>query len=163
RIGIETNYISMAHGEELVRGLPHAQFVDCVKMMDEVRWLKTPREIELLKEGADLLDEVYLEVFQTTNPADTERKVHSRIGEGCLRRGAGWVHGLLSSSTNMINYGGESDVVLRRGDMIRDDYIAYCTQGYPGHQSRNVILGKPTPAQAKEYDALRVIYEKTIK
>ena len=57
---------------------------------------------------------------------------------------------------------GESDIVLRKGDMIRDDYIAYATQGYPGHQSRNAILGKPTADQAEEYEKIRSIYEKTL-
>ena len=49
--------------------------------------------------------------------------------------GAGWVHGILASSTNTVNYGGEGDTVFQRGDIIRDDYVAYCAQGYPGHPS----------------------------
>src|SRR5205085_2991220 len=139
RIGIEKNFVSAAHWEEMLAQLPQLQLIDCTKMMDEVRWIKTRREIVRLKEAADLLDEAYLDAFRATRPGDSERKLHGRIVHNCLDRGAGWVHGILASSTNTVNYGGEGDTVFQRGDIIRDDYVAYCAQGYPGHQSRNVI------------------------
>jgi Xaa-Pro aminopeptidase len=69
----------------------------------------------------------------------------------------------LASSTNTVNYGGEGDTVFQRGDIIRDDYVAYCAQGYPGHQSRNVIFGKPSNEQQRDYLILRDIYDKTIE
>jgi Xaa-Pro aminopeptidase len=163
RIGIERNYVSAAHWEELRGALPHVQLVDSTRMMDEVRWIKTPEEITLIKEAADLLDGAYLDAFRATRPGDTERKLHSRIVHNCLMRGAGWVHGILSSSTNPINYGGEGDTAFRPGDIIRDDYIAYCTKGYPGHQSRNAILGKPGPQERQDYQILREIYDQTIE
>jgi Xaa-Pro aminopeptidase len=49
RIGVEKNYVSATHWEEIRALLPQVQLVDCVTMMDEVRWIKTPREIALLK------------------------------------------------------------------------------------------------------------------
>jgi Xaa-Pro aminopeptidase len=163
RIGVERNYVSEAHWEEMRKALPKAELVDCTRVMDEVRWIKTSEEVALLKEAADLLDEAYLEAFRATKPGDTERKLHSRIVYNCLLRGAGWIHGILSSSTNPVNYGGEGDTVFQRGDIIRDDYIAYCTKGYPGHQSRNAVFGKPKPEQQQEYHILRDIYDQTIE
>lgn len=163
RIGIEKTYVAAAHMEEVTRLLPEAKFFDCTKMMDEVRWIKTSAEIELLRSAADLLDDAYLEVFPTVRPGQTEREVHSKIVASCLRRGAGWVHGILASSRNTVNYGGESDLALQKGDVIRDDYIAYCTKGYPGHQSRNVVLGKPSDALRSEYHVMRDIYYGTLE
>lgn len=163
RIGIEMNYVSAAHWEEIRGLLPQVQLIDCTRIMDEVRWIKTPREITLLKDAADLLDGAYLDAFRATRLGDTERQLHSRIVFNCLDRGAGWVHGILSSSTNPINYGGEGDTAFQRGDIIRDDYIAYCTQGYPGHQSRNAILGKPSNEQRREYEIIRDVYDRTIE
>jgi len=163
RIGIEKNYISAAHMEELAALLPDARFFDCTRMMDEVRWIKTPAEIELLRSAATLLDDAYLEVFPRVRPGDSERDVHSRIVASCLRRGAGWVHGILASSRNTVNYGGESDFKFEKGDVIRDDYVAYYTKGYPGHQSRNVVLGKPSDALRREYHTIRDIYRGTLE
>ena len=161
RVGFEKSYVSAAHWEEVQRELPQMQMVDCAAMMDQVRWVKTEGEIRLLKKGADLLDDAYLEVFPTIRPGETERAVHSRLIASCLRRGANWAHGILNSSRNVIPYAGESDHPWAKGDVVRTDYVAY-VDGYPGHQSRNVILGRPSAQQRREYQITRDIYRATI-
>jgi len=162
RIGGEKDYISARHWEEIQHALPHATLVECSEMMDSVRAVKTPGEIALLKRGADLLDEAYLEVFPTIRPGETEREVHSRIVYACLKRGALWAHGMLNSNRNDAPFVGERENVLHKGDVIRNDYIAYLWEGYPGHQSRTVVLGKPTAEQQRIYTTLHGIYRRTI-
>lgn len=161
RVGLEKNYVSASHWEEIRGLLPHLQMVDCAQMMDEVRWIKTPGEIAVLKAAADILDDAYLEVFPTIRPGETERDVHSRIVASCIRRGANWAHGMLHSSRNLLIYGGESGEVFQKGDVVRTDYVSY-VDGYPGHQSRNAIIGKPTMDQQHEYNTVRDIYRMTI-
>lgn len=161
RVGFEKNYVSAAHWEELQRELPQLQMVDCAAMMDEVRWIKTEAEIRRLKVGADVLDDAYLEVFPTIKAGESERAVHSRLIGSCLRRGANWAHGILNSSRNRIPYAGESDDAWQKGDIVRTDYVAY-VDGYPGHQSRNAVLGKPSEQQVRDYATAREIYGKTI-
>jgi Aminotransferase class-III len=95
--------LSAASWAEISRALPNLHMVDCAAMMDEVRWVKTSGEIALLKRGADLLDDAYLEVFPTIRTGETERDVHSRMISSCLRRGANWAHGILNSSTNLVH------------------------------------------------------------
>jgi Xaa-Pro aminopeptidase len=159
RIGFERNYVSAEHWEELLRGLPHAELVDSSRMMDEVRWVKTPAELARLRNGADLLDDAYSEVFPTIKHGETERAVHSRLIGGCLRRGANWAHGILNSNRNTIPYAGESDEQFLTGDVVRTDYVAYL-DGYPGHQSRVAILGKPSAALRDDYARYREAYVK---
>jgi Xaa-Pro aminopeptidase len=160
-IGIEKTYISATRWEELQRLLPGARLVDCTELMAQVRWVKTPGEIQVLKEAAALLDDAYLEVFPTVRAGETERDVHSRLVESCVRRGAQWVHGILNSSRNTVAYGGEGDTVFQHGDIIRNDYVSYY-QGYPGHQSRTVMLGHPSVDQQRTYHIMRDIYRRTI-
>jgi Xaa-Pro aminopeptidase len=162
RVGFEKDGLSAAHWEEIQRALPNLQMTDCSRMMDEVRWIKTAGEIELQKTAADMLDEVLAEVFPTIRAGETEREVHARLVEGCLRRGFGWVHGILNSSTNMVMYGGESDVRFAKGDFVRNDYVAYY-KGYAGHQSRLAILGKPNDEQQKGYELTLDIHRRTIE
>jgi Xaa-Pro aminopeptidase len=159
RIGFEKNYVSALHWEELRRGLPHAELVDSSRMMDAVRWVKTPAELALLKKGADLLDDAFAEVFPTIKNGETERAVHSRLIGSCLRRGANWAHGILNSNRNTIPYAGESDELFLTGDVVRTDYVAYL-DGYPGHQSRVAILGKPSAALRDDYARYREAYVK---
>src|SRR5215813_8540624 len=157
RIGLEKNYVSAEHWEELRRGLPHAELVDASRTMDAVRWVKTPAELALFRKGADLLDDAYLEVFSTIRNGETERAVHSRLIGSCLRRGANWAHGILNSHRNTIPYAGESDELFLPGDVVRTDYVAYL-DGYTGHQSRVAIMGKPSAALHDDYARYRDAY-----
>lgn len=157
RVGFEKNYVSARHWEAVQIALPNMKMVDCVAMMDRVRWIKTPAEIDLLKRGADLLDDVFLTVFPQVRVGHSERDVHDMMMHECLKQGASWAHGILNSSANTVAYGGEGDTVFRKGDVIRTDYVAYW-DGYPGHQSRNLIFGKPSPQQQREYQGNREIY-----
>ena len=157
RVGFEKNYVSAQHWQAVQAALPNLQMVDCVAMMDRVRWIKTPAEIALIKRGADALDDVFFAVFPQVRVGHSERDVHGMMIHECLKRGAGWAHGILNSSANTVAYGGEGDTVFRKGDVIRTDYVAFW-DGYPGHQSRNLIFGKPTPQQDREYKGNREIY-----
>jgi len=159
RIGFEKNYVSAEHWDELARGLPHAELVDSSRMMDAVRWVKTPAELALLKRGADLLDDAYYEVFPTIVNGESERAVHSRLIASCIRRGANWAHGILNSNRNTIPYAGESDEPFLAGDVVRTDYVAYL-DGYPGHQSRVAFLGVPSAALRDDYARYREAYVK---
>jgi Xaa-Pro aminopeptidase len=162
RVGFEKDGLSAAHWEEIQPALPRLQMVDCSRMMDEVRWIKTRGEIDLQKKVADLLDDALLEVFSTIRAGDTERQVHARIVESCLRHGFGWVHGILNSSSNPVMYGGESDLPFRHRDFVRNDYVAYLN-GYAGHQSRLAILGEPTDEQQKGYNLTLEVHRQTIE
>src|SRR5437773_3048983 len=161
RVGFERTYLSAAYWDEVQRGLPQLQMVDSTALMDEVRWVKTPGEIALLERGADLLDDAYAEVLPTIRPGEMERAVHSRLIASCIRRGANWAHGILNSSRNIIPYAGESDSTWQKGDVVRTDYVAY-VDGYPGHQSRNAVLGTPSADQLRDYRITREIYGLTI-
>ena len=161
-VGFEKSYVSASRWEEIEALLPSARIVDSTELMDRVRWIKTPDEVAALEAGARLLDEAYLEVLPTVRPGDTERLVHSRIIESCLRRGANWAHGILNSSRNTVSYGGEGDVAFEPGDIIRNDYVSYLN-GYPGHQSRSVCIGTPSDEQKRVYQVTLDIYRATIE
>jgi Xaa-Pro aminopeptidase len=161
RVGFEKDALTVAHWETIQRALPGLEMVDCAQTMEEVRWVKTPGEIALVKKAADLLDDAYAEVFPTIRPGETERAVHSRMIAACLRRGFGWAHGILSSSTNRVIYAGEGDTPFLSGDIVRTDYVAYL-DGYPGHQSRMAIMGKPTAEQRRQYQITRDIHRMAI-
>ena len=45
-IGMEKTYVSAARWEEMQRLVPGARLVDCTALMAQVRWVKTPGEIQ---------------------------------------------------------------------------------------------------------------------
>src|SRR5262249_43848210 len=94
RVGLEYNYCSKRDYGILRAATQDIEFIDAWSMLEEVRWIKTPSEIQLLKEAADLLDEVYLEVLPTIRPGEQEREVHARMMRGCIDKGFSWTHGI---------------------------------------------------------------------
>ncbi|MFN0159952.1 MAG: M24 family metallopeptidase [Burkholderiales bacterium] len=149
-VGFEKDYFSAAHWQAIEKRLPYLRMSECTDLMDRVRWIKTEPEVALIRRGADMLDDAYLEAFGRIRAGDTERKVHADMMGVCLRMGFEWAHGILNVFRNTVPYGGESDMVIERGDAIRTDYVAYLL-GYPGHQSRTVIVGPPSPEQCRDY------------
>ena len=161
RVGLERDYVNVRDWELLQRHAPQLRMSDCTALMDRVRWIKTDEEVRMIRRAADLLDDVYREVFGRIRPGDTERKIHADMMATCLAKGFEWAHGILNSDKNTIPYAGESDFAIREGDVIRTDYVAYLN-GYPGHQSRNVVVGRPSDAQRRDYATNLEIYRAAI-
>jgi len=157
KVGFEKDYINAADWEFMCAQLPSLRPVDSTVAMEHVRNVKLPAEIALLKQGADILDDAFLENFQKMRPGMRERDLHAGLMASCLAGGAEFVHGILNSSRNTLSYGGESDFVFNVGDAIRTDYVSY-RKGYPGHQSRCAVIGKPTDEQRREYAVIRKLY-----
>ena len=157
KVGFETNFISVADWEALRARLPRMRTADCVALMDHVRAVKTKAELARLKFGADMLDDAFLACFPTVRPGIRERDLHAALTAYCLSHGSEFTHGILNSSRNTVSYGGESDFAFAAGDAIRTDYVAY-VRGYPGHQSRCAVVGKPSDDQRREYGVIRDIY-----
>jgi Xaa-Pro aminopeptidase len=156
-VGFEQNFVSAADWGMLRSRLPRMRMVDSTTAMDEVRAIKTAGEVSLLKRAADILDDAYAAVLPTVRPGMRERDVHARLVAECLVQGCEFVHGILNSQRNTIPYAGESDFAFADRDAIRTDYVAYL-MGYPGHQSRCAVVGKPTAEQRQQYRVVRDIY-----
>lgn len=159
-VGFDKNAIGAGFWEDIARRLPAMTMLDCSTLMDEARLIKTAAEIELFRTGAALLDAVFAEVLPTIRAGEREREVHGRMIGGCLARGAEFAHGILNSHRNPVIYCGESDFCFARGDIVRTDYLAY-VNGYPGHQSRNAVIGKPSAQQVSDYAKYIAIYQAT--
>ena len=157
KVGFETNFISIADGDTLRSRLPRMQIFDSTRLMDVVRAVKTPAELTLFKRGADLLDDAFLACFPTVRPDVRERDLHAALVAHCLAGGSEFTHGILNSERNTIPYAGESDFAFAAADAIRTDYVAYM-KGYPGHQSRCAVVGKPSAEQQQQYAVIRDIY-----
>lgn len=160
-VGFEKDTVSARDWALVAQALPSLNMTDCSGLMNRVRWIKTPAEVERIRRAAALLDEVYRDVFSRIRAGDTERKIHADMMSTSLLAGFEWAHGILNSHRNTIPYAGESDMVIERGDVIRTDYVCYLN-GYPGHQSRNVIMGAPTAEQRRDYALNLEIYRATI-
>jgi Xaa-Pro aminopeptidase len=156
-VATEKDYVSALDWSLLESRLPKMRLVDSTDLMDQVRAVKVLGEIERFKKGADILDRAFQTVFAKARPGMRERDLHAALVAECIANGSEFTHGILNSSRNIVRYGGESDFVLKAGDAVRTDYVAY-VNGYPGHQSRCFVIGEPSTQQKAEYRAVRDLY-----
>jgi Xaa-Pro aminopeptidase len=161
RIGVERREFGAAQWDEFRAELPSAQLIDCTDMLEGVRNLKTPGELALLRQAAQLQDEAHQEVFAAARPGDTERELHAHMIAAMLRRGVESAHGMLQASTNPVTYGGEGDTPIERGVAVRTDYVCYL-DGYAANLSRMAVMGAPSEEQTARYHTLRDIHRATI-
>lgn len=158
RIGVERRELGVDHWAELQEALPNAEFVDCTDMLESVRNIKTPAELERMKTAIEIQDEAHLKVFSEARPGDTERDLHARMVGRMIENGADSAHGMLQASTTPVTYGGEGDAPIQPGVAVRTDYVCYY-QGYSANLSRMAVMGKPSTGQIERYAEVRRIHQ----
>lgn len=162
RIGIERRELGVDHWQELQEALPNAELVDCTDLLESVRNIKTPVELERIKAAIEIQDEAHLKICSEARPGDTERDLHARIIGRMLENGADSAHGMLQASTTKATYGGEGDTPVQPGVVVRTDYVCYY-QGYAANLSRMAVMGPASTSQAERYETLRDIHQSTIQ
>jgi len=160
-VGFDQAWFGARRWAALTRLLPDVQPVDCTDDLDDIRAIKTAAEVELLRRSAELLDATLADVFPTVQAGQTERQVHARITARALELGIGTIHGILQADSNPVLYGGESDVRLKPGDLVRTDYVAY-VDGYAANLSRPLHIGPPTPRTLTTYASYLDIYRDAV-
>jgi Xaa-Pro aminopeptidase len=161
RVGFDLAWFGARRWSELMRLLPDLEPVDCTDELDLVRAIKTPAEVARLRHAANLLDRAFMDIFRTVRPPDSERNVHARLTARAIELGIGSIHGILQSTSNPVLYGGESDIQLAPGDLVRTDYVAY-VDGYSANLSRILSIGLPSPKVADQYSVYLDVYRDAV-
>lgn len=159
KIGLEMEYFSAAFYVALQARLPNATFVPWDEQFDEVRAIKTPAELDILKRNADILDELFLEMFESIRVGDREKEAQDRLISGALQRGAA-----ARASGGILQAGQEGFVVhsrtndpIERGQIVCTDYTINF-DGYNANQSRVAVVGPPSAEQKQIYQTIRDIH-----
>jgi Xaa-Pro aminopeptidase len=161
RVGFDLAWFGARRWNEFVRLVPDLQPIDITDELDLVRAIKTPAEVEQLRRAAAILDSTFMDVFPTIRQGDSERTAHARLCARAIENGAGTIHGILQASSNPVLYGGESNIRLSTGDLVRTDYVAYVNE-YTANLSRLLHLGKPPPSVFDKYAIYLDIYREAV-
>ena len=160
RIGIEKEYLSAAFYDELQGLLPQATFEAWDRHFDAVRAIKTPQEAAMMKRNADLMDDAFIETFESIKVGETEKEVQDRLIHALLRRGAKSADGILQAGQEGFVIHRWSDNPIERGQIICTDFLA-SFDGYYANQSRVAVVGPPNAEQATIYGQILDIHRQT--
>jgi Xaa-Pro aminopeptidase len=143
RLGFPVSYLS-----RLAEALPKAQIKDGTAALTEMRLIKSPREIEFMRNACEISVKAYDRCLPQLKPGMTRREVADRlfismIEEGAHPRHPGFL--MLNASTRY------DDRRYNKGDRMIADFGA-CYEGYYGDVTRQTVFGEPTTEHRKDHE-----------
>jgi len=140
RIGIEPAFMPSDAHALLTERLDGARFVDATPMMERMRALKTPHELEQLRHASEMITDAMQATIAAAQEGSTKHEIIQRLRREETDRGLQFEYCLLTlgSSHNRA----ASDQAWRRGEVMSIDSGGNY-RGYIGDLCRMGILGEP--------------------
>src|SRR2546428_1962806 len=158
RVGFESQHLTFDQHQRLSAALPGEHtLVASAGLVEELRIVKTPEEVELLRAVAAIAGRAFDRVRGAIRPGLRERDVAFLLEQTYRELGAAgpaFESIVAAGERGALPHGRASDRVLERGDMVGVDFGATAA----GHRSDNTragVVGKPRPEQARVIGAVR--------
>jgi len=157
RLFIEDNFISYALFKKLSRELK-AELFSYEGIIDEIRYIKTPEEIALIKESQLIAEKSLKNTLDILKPGITEKEGAAYLTYELLKNGSeNGEFGIIfaSGENSAIPHAVPGERRIQKGDFILIDFGAIY-EGYYSDITRTVAIGEPA-------DKMRMIYEIVLK
>lgn len=159
RVGVEMEFAPAADVMRFGGLFGHTELVDSSRLVRELRLIKSPAEIDLLRRGVALTEHGIMAALQAIDEQTLAADIRNRFTEAChaeARRRREM--GLRSASTGMHlgpNLWAMTDParLAQRGDLVQFDSSVQI-HGYKTDMGRTFSYGKPTDDQQHIQDAL---------
>lgn len=160
RIGLEFRSLPVKIAAGVQRLLPQSRFDDAWPLLNMMRMVKTPAEIEVITRINRLTASTMDEVLASARPGETERQVAARLTHSLLEHG---VHELSHTILGAGDRGGQwhpgpSDRVLEDGMLIRADW-GVRENGYSSDIARTAVVGNATREQQDMFARLSEVHD----
>jgi Xaa-Pro aminopeptidase len=158
RVGFESQHLTVDQHQRLASALPaEVQLTATAGLVEGLRIVKSPDEIELLRTVAQIASRAFDRVRPAIRPGLRERDVAFLLEQTFRELGAdgpAFDTIVAAGERGALPHGRASDRVLERGDMVVVDFGA-SAGGYQSDSTRTIVLGDPTPDQRRVIEAVR--------
>lgn len=145
RVGLAAKvHMSATLYEAILAALPGAEFICCDKALEELRGIKTPAEIEVIRYAYKIADIGMQAAIDAIRPGVTEREVAAEA-EYAMRRAGCEGYGI----DPMVASGENTDHIIARTSfrVIQENDVVCVTlapryEGYHGACARTIVVGK---------------------
>jgi Xaa-Pro aminopeptidase len=162
-LGVEETHLSHADYARLAEALPEARLVRADGLFEELRMLKTPAEIEAIRDIGGAAERIATEVCERFGAGSTEREIANFVAERYAEAGGDGLTMLVVGSgprSAAVN-APPTGRALERGDVLRLDIIG--TKGrYHSDVARTAVVGAPTAEQQRVYDLLLGVHRRCL-
>ena len=158
-IGLELGFIPVADFSAFGKVL--ARWLDCTNIVERLRSVKQPEEIEKLRQAAELATAGRTKLIQSIVLGQTAQEMVESWRQSVLALARERKWQLPQSSWAYISVGGDGFAPggpAQKGDLIKID-VGCVVDGYSSDGARTVVLGKPGPQAIKVYDAMHRAFD----
>jgi Xaa-Pro aminopeptidase/Xaa-Pro dipeptidase len=144
--------------DRLRRELPEGlELVPTRGLIDEIRMIKTPDEIDNLRTVARIAGRAFDRVREAIHPGMRERDVAFLLEQGFRELGAdgpSFESIVAAGERAALPHGRASDRVIQSGELVVIDFGARAG-GYNSDTTRTIVVGEPSQDQLRVLDAVR--------
>lgn len=164
RLGLELDFMPAQDYEELRERLPCAQFQDIAPLYRQLRMVKTPREVERVRQASSIAEQAIQAAFDQASAGMTERELGMLITQEFLSRGGDEMRLLIVGAGERSSYPNAppTNRVLQPGDIVKIDLLG-THDGYFSDCARTAVVGEPAAEHARLYQRIVEIYEKILE
>ena len=163
KIGLEMDGIPADRWQALTKHLPRARWEHGAEAFHEARKVKTPRELDLLRQAAAIAETAQLEAHRQVREGMTEQDLYRLLVDRALAHGAEAILMIQVATGERSTYSNPTPTsrLLRRGEAVKID-VFVSMSGYLSDTGRSIVIGEATPLQrdiwAKMQDALAAVH-----
>lgn len=164
KIGIELDYLSARYYRELVELLPDIQLVSGTHLINLVRAIKEPREIEFLQNAALATRDAYLKAIQEIHPGDSETDFSKKIGKYMIDSGCTNIEFLVmgTGERSILVHGLPEAVPMADGTHGRIDFGGLYNH-YNSDVARTFVIGTPNPKHTDIINRMMEVYTAAVE
>lgn len=145
RLGLEADGVTWSQQRNFVDWFPDAEVVPTSGLVDDLRMVKEPGEVERIRAACAIADDALAELLPTLHDAPTERAFALRLEFAMRERGATGVSfdPIVASGPNGAKpHARPSDRVIGSGELVVIDF-GCVVDGYCSDMTRTVSVGDP--------------------
>ena len=151
-IGFEAAHLTVEQYQNLQSEVK-AELVPADGIIEEVRSIKKPEEIECLRISCDIASRAYEKIQKDIRVGITEKELAARLSLYMVLEGADtqpYGNILISGARTSLLHGIPSQKAIEYGDLVLMDYGCQY-HGYLSDMTRTLVVGRATPKQKEVY------------
>ena len=156
RIGVEPGFLPSDASELIAQAYPNAVLADATGVMEQLRAIKSPKELALLKRASDGITDAMQATMAATFAGDSKTEIIERLRRQETDRGLMFDYCLLTLGDSHNRAAGPQ--TLSEGDIISMDSGGNL-HGYIGDICRMGILGEPDQELTDLLDEVEAIQQ----
>jgi len=156
-IALERDFLPVSAMDVLQRELPAARFVEALGLLEELRAIKRPDEIDIFRRITQTDSLVIQTAFKTAQPGATTRQIAARLEQEMTERGLHFLWVFAAAGPGMLR--APSEKVWAKGEVLHLDAGGE-QAGYLTDVCRMGCRGEPTPLAQELFQACLATQDK---